>query len=188
MITDWIERTLAGDQQAFALIFDQYKNLVYKTAYLILNDTHEADDALQETFLKAYHALERYQPDKGAFSTWLYRITVNQCLNQQSQKRSRLRFMDTRQLPDEARQSSPFIELELAQEQALHQAIARLSHKLRLVIILRYFLDLSYSEIAQILGLPLGTVKSRLNMALKKVGEALQAENLANLHLPEGSK
>lgn len=188
MITDWIERTLAGDQQAFALIFDQYKNLVYKTAYLILNDTYEADDALQETFLKAYHALGRYQPDKGAFSTWLYRITVNQCLNQQSQKRRRLRFMNTRQSSDEVRQSSPSLELELAQEQALHQALARLSHKLRLVIILRYFLDLSYSEIAQILDLPLGTVKSRLNMALKKVAEALQAENLANLHLPEGSQ
>jgi DNA-directed RNA polymerase specialized sigma24 family protein len=51
MLSHWIERTLAGDQQAFALIFDQYKNLVYKTAYLILNDAHEADDALQETFL-----------------------------------------------------------------------------------------------------------------------------------------
>jgi RNA polymerase sigma-70 factor (ECF subfamily) len=66
--------------------------------------------------------------------------------------------------------------------------LARLSPKLRVVIILRYFLDLSYAEIAKILGLPLGTVKSRLNMALKMVGEALQAESLENLHTLRGLK
>jgi RNA polymerase sigma-70 factor (ECF subfamily) len=188
MLSHWIERTLAGDQQAFALIFDQYKNLVYKTAYLILNDAHEADDALQETFLKAYHALGRYQSDKGAFSTWLYRITVNQCRNQQRQKEGIFRFLNTNKASDETEQSSPSPEFELGEEQALHQALARLSPKLRVVIILRYFLDLSYAEIAQILGLPLGTVKSRLNMALKTVGEALQAESLENLHTPRGLK
>jgi RNA polymerase sigma-70 factor (ECF subfamily) len=180
---DLIERTLAGDPNSFKLIFDQYKNLVYRTAYLILDNSSEAEDALQETFLKVYRFLGKYQPSKGAFTTWLYRITVNHCLNQ---RRKLVRFMKPIETFDEKVHTS--LEDKLSEEQALQQALKRLSNKLRVVIILRYFLDLSYSEIAQVLDIPLGTVKSRLNMGLKKVRSELKAEYPGTFPIREVSK
>ncbi|NIM93535.1 MAG: sigma-70 family RNA polymerase sigma factor [Anaerolineales bacterium] len=183
---DLIKRSIAGDPNAFEMIFEQYKNLVFKTAYLMLDDYDEAEDALQEIFLKVYGALGTYNPAKGAFSTWLYRITVNHCLNQ---KRKLFHiFKSMRVSNDQKLQVHTSIEDKLAENQAIDQALSRLSDKLRVVIILRYFLDLSYSEIAQVLDLPLGTVKSRLNMGLKKVRDGLEEEELKGLPTREVSK
>jgi len=168
-ITDLIERTLSGDPSTFEQIFEGHKNLVFKTAYLILDDVSEAEDALQETFLKAYRSLGTYDPSKGAFTTWLYRITVNHCL---TQRRRLARFLRSRGQVNEGASAS--LENELAEGQALQGALARLSPKLRAVLVLRFFLDLSYAEIAQVLDVPLGTVKSRLNLALKKAREELK--------------
>jgi RNA polymerase sigma-70 factor (ECF subfamily) len=168
-ITDLIERALTGDHKAFEEIFEGHKNLVFKTAYLILDDAREAEDALQETFLKAYRSLGTYDPSKGAFTTWLYRITVNHCL---SQRRRFSRFLRSGEQITESDASS--LEDEISEGQALQGALNRLSPKLRTVIVLRFFLDLSYAEIAQVLSVPLGTVKSRLNLALKKAREELK--------------
>jgi RNA polymerase sigma-70 factor (ECF subfamily) len=78
---DLISHAQAGDREAFAALFEQHKNLVYKTAYLILGDAHEAEDALQEVFLLVHKSLPSFDPRKGAFTTWLYRVTLNFCLN-----------------------------------------------------------------------------------------------------------
>lgn len=180
-----IQRSKAGDQIAFGEIFNQYKNLVYKTAYLLLDNPYEAEDALQEIFVKVYRSLEKYQPLKGAFSTWLYRITVNHCLNQ---KRKPLRIADNL---EKTKVSSPPVhnlEDQFAEEQALQQALNHLSAKLRAVIVLRYYHDLSYAEIAQILEIPLGTVQSRLNLAMKHMQNALQAEKTQTYPNREVSK
>lgn len=183
---DLIERTLAGDPNAFELIFHQYKNLVYRTAYMILDNPGEAEDALQEIFLKVYRSLGRYQPSKGAFTTWIYRITVNHCI---SQRRKFLRFIKpVGTLDEDEKQTHTFIEDKLSEEQVLQQALKNLSKKLRAVIVLRYFLDLSYSEIAQVLDIPLGTVKSRLNMGLSQVRNEIKAENFKTFPMQEVSK
>ena len=76
-----IRRCQAGDQNAFAYLFDQYKNLVYRTAYLTLGNPSDAEDVLQEVFVQVHRSLAKYDPARGAFSTWLYRITVNKALN-----------------------------------------------------------------------------------------------------------
>lgn len=81
MILQLIRRSRAGDEQAFAAVFEQYKNLVYKTAYLMLDDAAEAEDALQEVFLRVHRELAGFDPNKGAFTTWLHRVTINYCLN-----------------------------------------------------------------------------------------------------------
>jgi RNA polymerase sigma-70 factor (ECF subfamily) len=183
---DWVERTLAGDPNAFEQIFEQYKNLVYKTAFLMLENSSEAEDALQEIFLKAYRSLGTYNPSKGALSTWLYRITVNHCLNQR--RKLRHAFKLTRPSSESEPSIGPSLEEQLSDDQALQSALNRLSIKLRTVIILRFFLDLTYSEIAQVLDVPLGTVKSRLNLALNKVRDELRLEGAQSSPLKEVSK
>ena len=165
---DLIRRCQAGDEQAFAELFRRYKNLVYKTAYLMLGDADEAEDVLQEVFVQVYKSLDAYDPGRGAFTTWLYRITVNRCLNWRRRWRP---FVSL----DRARTSVPSPEGRM-EEKAVWQAVRGLSEKLRAVVILRYYWELSYAEIAQILDIPLGTVKSRLNLALRTLRKELEAE------------
>lgn len=156
-----INRVQAGDRQAFADLFEQYKNLVYKTAYLMLNNADDAEDALQEVFLLVHKSLSSFDPRKGAFTTWLHRITLNFCLNHR-RKRHPLSLDDISPVP-----ASEFPGAQLAEEEAVLQMTRALSGKQQAVVILRYYWELSYGEIAQILEIPLGTVKSRLDLALK---------------------
>lgn len=169
---DLIRRCCAGDEEAFAALFHQYKNLVYKTAYLVLDDADEAEDVLQEVFLQVHRSLATFEPSKGAFTTWLYRITVNHCLN----RRRKRRLLTTRleKVPAPARIESPSFQDRLEEEEVMRKALSRLSEKLRIVVILRYYLELSYAEIAQVLNIPIGTVRSRLDLALKTLYKELR--------------
>jgi RNA polymerase sigma-70 factor (ECF subfamily) len=165
-----ISRAQSGDREAFANLFEQYKNLVYKTAYLMLGESADAEDALQEIFVQVYRSLSGFDPGKGAFTTWLYRVAFNYCLNH---RRKRRPF--TLPLEDLSRTlSSEFPGAQLAEEQVLQQAIGTLTDKQRAVVILRYFWALPYAEIAQILEIPLGTVKSRIDLALKTLRKVLE--------------
>jgi RNA polymerase sigma-70 factor (ECF subfamily) len=165
-----ILRAQSGDREAFAILFEQYKNLVYKTAYLMLGDSAEAEDALQEVFVQVYRSLSSFDPGKAAFTTWLYRVTFNYCLNH---RRKRRPF--TLPLEDiSSALKSEFPSTRLAEEEVLQQAIGNLTDKQRAVVILRYFWDLPYAEIAQILDIPLGTVKSRIDLALKTLRKVLE--------------
>ena len=167
---DLIRLAQAGDREAFAAVFEQYKNLVYKTAYLFLGDVHEAEDALQEVFLLVHKSLGSFDPRKGAFTTWLYRITLNFCLNHRRKK-----------YPSSLENISPapaipFPGAQLAEEDSLWQATRSLSDKQQAVVILRYYWDLPYAEIASIMEIPLGTVKSRLDLALKTLRKILEEQ------------
>jgi RNA polymerase sigma-70 factor (ECF subfamily) len=165
-----IIRAQSGDREAFAILFEQYKNLVYKTAYLMLGEASEAEDALQEIFLQVYKSLAGFVPGKAAFTTWLYRVTFNYCLNHRRKKRPL-----TLPLEDiSPALKSEFPGAELAEEEILQQAVGKLTDKQRAVVILRYFWDLPYAEIAQILDVPLGTVKSRIDLALKTLRKVLE--------------
>jgi len=167
-----IIRAQSGDREAFAILFEQYKNLVYKTAYLMLGESTEAEDALQEIFVQVYKSLSGFDPGKAAFTTWLYRVTFNYCLNHRRKKRP---FT----LPLEELSpglKSEFPGAQLAEEELLQQAIGKLTDKQRAVVILRYFWDLPYAEIAQILDVPLGTVKSRIDLALKTLRKVLEEQ------------
>ena len=168
-----IRRSQAGDEDAFAELFHKYKNLVYKTAYLMLGSTEDAEDALQEIFVRVYRSLSTFQPSKGSFTTWLYRITVNHCLNRRRKRRLFTLPLD-RVSPTSSTEHTSSPESQLAEEETIQQALAQLSEKLRAVVILRYYQELSYAEIAQILDIPVGTVKSRLNSALRILRKELE--------------
>lgn len=167
-----ILRAQSGDREAFALLFEKYKNLVYKTAYLMLGEVAEAEDALQEIFVRVYQSLSGFDPGKGAFTTWLYRVTFNYCLNHRRKKRPLT--LPLEEISPALR--SEFRGADLAEEEILGQAIGKLTDKQRAVVILRYFWDLPYAEIAQILDVPLGTVKSRIDLALKTLRKVLEEQ------------
>lgn len=182
---DLIQRSQAGEAEAFEALFHRYKNLVYKTAYLLLGDADEAEDALQEVFVQVYRSLSTFRPEKGAFTTWLHRMTVNHCLN----RRRRRRPVSLDEVSAEAlSEPSPYPESRMTEEAALQHALARLSDKLRAVVVLRYYWGLSYAEIVQILDVPLGTVKSRLHQALgilrRELADSQKASTPLTVSLP----
>lgn len=158
------------DIDRFKDLFDQYKNLVFKVAFLILGDKHEAEDVLQEVFIQVYRFLHTYNPQKGAFTTWLYRITVNQSIKRKRKRRVMVVPLDGL-TSTFSPQSQSGID-DFADSDEIRQAIKRLCDQQRTVLILRYFSELSYEEISRILEVPIGTVKSRLARAIK----ALQRE------------
>jgi RNA polymerase sigma-70 factor (ECF subfamily) len=167
-----IIRAQSGDREAFAILFEQYKNLVYKTAYLMLAESSEAEDALQDIFVQVYKSLSGFDPRKAAFTTWLYRVTFNYCLNHRRKKRP-----FTLPLEDiSPALRSEFPGPQLAEAEIVQQAIEKLTDKQRAVVILRYFWDLPYAEIAQILDVPLGTIKSRIDLALKTLRKGIEEQ------------
>lgn len=169
---DLVHRCQAGDEEAFAALFHQYKNLVYRTAYLMLGSVDQAEETLQEVFIRLHRSLSTFEPSKGAFTTWLYRVTVNYCLARQRQRRPVVTRLE--ECPPSALAEQPSFQDRLEDEEAIGRALGRLSEKLRATVILRYYSELPYTEIAQILNIPLGTVKSRLALALKMLRRELE--------------
>lgn len=155
-------------------IFQQHKDTVFKTAYLIVGSVQEAEDILQEVFLKVYKSASGFDPQKGSMRTWLHRITVNQCISEK-RKRRELSYsseeMEERgvELADKSNELPEDMAIKTEEVANLWHAIKSMDVKQRAVLTLRYFEGLSYSEIARTLDVPLGTVKSRLNVAIKNL-------------------
>ncbi len=163
-----ISRSQAKDAEAFAALFEKYKNLVYRTAYLMLDDASEAEEALQEVFVLVYKSLEGFDPSRGAFTTWLYRVTIHYCLNHRRKRRIVAQPLEDTSLAGLDPDLAAF-----AQKDEIRQAIARLNENQRAVIILRYYGELPYAEIAQSLDVPVGTIKSRLDRSLRALRQLL---------------
>jgi RNA polymerase sigma-70 factor (ECF subfamily) len=172
-----VERAQAGDAAAYEVLVARYQDLAFRVAYLILGGAAEAEDAAQEGFVKAYFALGRFR--SGApFRPWLLQIVANEARNRRKAawRRGNLatRAAEERRSGDAA--PSPETAA-LAQERAseLLAAVNTLREEERLVVACRYFLSLSEAETAETLGLPKGTVKSRLSRALGRLRVSLGA-------------
>lgn len=168
--TTLIQDCLKGQSGACAALFDQYKALVYRTAYLMLGDAQDAEDVLQDVFMQVFRALATYDSARGAFTTWLHRITVNVCLDRVRRRPPQdaseaIKLDDSVVVSDPA--DDPFARLSLT-EQA-DSLLAVLGDDQRVVVVLRFYWDMPYQEIADILGIPLGTVQSRLGRAVRKM-------------------
>ena len=173
---DLTEKWQHGDVTAFETLYRQYEKLVFRTAYLITGSKVEAEDALQEVFVSVWKSKHTYDPNKGKLTTWLHRITVNQCSKKKPGKTPAAVSLEEKgiDLPEIKHQSQPEdILVNKLEYDRLIKAMDALDTKHRSVLVLRYFNDLSYQEIAEALEIPLGTVKSRLNQSLRYLKELM---------------
>jgi len=179
----FLKKWSSGEEDAFLAFYDQYKGTVFKTAFLISGSFAEAEDITQEVFLAAWKARHTYNPEKGKLATWLTQITVRQAIRQ-GKKQHRWFPLEEVKIS-----SSSFPEDEVVNKlecQAMLKSLDELPVKQRTVIVLRYFNDLSLSQIAATLKIPLGTVKSRLHQGLRQLGQkiypAAKKENLKKVY------
>jgi RNA polymerase sigma-70 factor (ECF subfamily) len=165
-----ITATLAGHPEAFGELVGRYERAVYNLAVRTLHDRTEAEDAAQEAFFKAYRALHTFRPG-AKFSTWIFTICYRGCCDRLA-KRKRL---SGDELPDRADPSAgPAILAERNDEaRRLRRAIDQLPDKYRDVIVLYHLQGKQYEEIATVLNLPLGTVKTHLFRAKELLRKAL---------------
>ena len=173
---DLMENWQRGDVNAFEMLYRQYEKLVFRTAYLITGNKVEAEDALQEVFISVWKSRHTYDPNKGKLTTWLHRVTVNQCSKEKTRKVPAAVSLEEKgiDLPEMKHSYQPEDVLINRMEYArLLKAMDSLDTKHRSVLVLRYFNDLSYQEIAEALEIPLGTVKSRLNQSLRYLKEQM---------------
>jgi RNA polymerase sigma-70 factor (ECF subfamily) len=174
-----VERAKSGDRDAYAFLVARYSALAHRTAYL-LGAGAEAEDVTQEAFVKAFRALDTFRP--GPFRPWLLRIVANETRNAHRAWRRRTSLeLRLAVRPDEAADTPSPEQSAVASDMSaiLLAAINSMSHRDRLVLTCRYFLDLSETETAEVLGWPRGSVKSRLSRALVKLRRALPAKEVA---------
>jgi RNA polymerase sigma-70 factor (ECF subfamily) len=164
----------SGDVAAFETLFQQYKKLVFKNAYLITGAKEDAEDVLQDVFVSVWRSRRTFNPSKGNLTTWLHRITVNKCMERRRKKNLALVSLEGVDLPET--KSTDEVLISKQEYQRLIEAMNALDTKHRAVLVLRYFNDLSYEEIASTVGIPLGTVKSRINQGLKLLRGQLDAQ------------
>jgi RNA polymerase sigma-70 factor (ECF subfamily) len=162
-----MEEWQTGDMAAFERFFRDYERVVFKNAYLITGSREDAEDVLQEVFTAVWRFRHTFDPGKGRPATWLHRITVNECLRKRRRDRPGMLRVDPEDIdaPGPAADAGPSVQ----EGGELSEALSALDARHRSVLVLRYFNDLSYEEIAGVLGVPLGTVKSRINHALRKM-------------------
>ncbi|MCX7718053.1 MAG: sigma-70 family RNA polymerase sigma factor [Candidatus Sumerlaeaceae bacterium] len=185
-----VARCKAGDSLAFDELISAHQERVLNTAFRLMGDYDEALDLTQEVFLNCFRKINSFKGD-SALSTWLYRITVNTAKNRWKYRKSRgLHRMTSLDGPmdaeDEARvkqfpdgqPTPPQVASDREAMASLEKFLHRLSEEYRVVMVLRYLEELSYEEIVEILGLSIGTVKSRIHRARHELREMMR-EHLA---------
>lgn len=165
--TEQIARILDGDHEAFRQLIDRHKDKLYRHCFYIVRDEDVAEDMAQETFIRAFRYLRRFDVRKGSFQTWLFTIATRLCL-------AHLRKQHALPLTEEDSIVSTHAEPEQsARDQEMHDAVLRLQPKYRTVISLHYWHGYSYEEIAAYMEAPIGSVRGWLHRAKKQLKEAL---------------
>ncbi len=164
-----------GDLEALGVLYDRYHQLVFRTAYAITGDPDAAADLLQDVFLRVYRYIGRVDPTRP-LEPWLYRVTTNLSLSWISRRRWMRPIEEVADWLVGDRRGSIQRHIEQAEEtRRLELAIATLPAAQRVVVVLYYINDLSLNEIADVLEIPAGTVKSRLHYGRKALKEKLSS-------------
>jgi RNA polymerase sigma-70 factor (ECF subfamily) len=168
-----IENFKLGDESTFPELLNRYQDRIYNLCRYMLENPQDAEDAAQDTFVKAFQGLKSFTPSSSLY-TWLYRIAVNTCLDHKRKFSLHSLFFpkDTEDHIDSFPSPAPSPEAAYAAKQsmqALQVALNRLSTKLRVVILLNELEGLSYEQIAEVLDVSVGTVKSRISRAREEL-------------------
>jgi RNA polymerase sigma-70 factor (ECF subfamily) len=177
-----------GSKGAYSELYYRYKDKAFNSAYRIVGDYEGARDVVHDVFLKIYVEAPGFR-HKSSFSSWLYRIVVNRSLDEARRVKRRKSHISTEALGDNIASANATEQPERAAlgreaEAELGAALVKLSPKLKAVITLRYFEGLSYEEVAEIIERPVGTVKSRLRRAHRRLARVLGDRGYARA--PEG--
>jgi len=170
---DLIQRCLTGDARACADLYQRWCGSVYRLAYGILRQEQDAEEVTQDVFVYAFKRLATYDPAKSAFRTWLYTIAISRSRNKLRRKwlpTLRVEEWEEKETDEISadRPSEAWAESQ-AERERVWAALGRLSPKLREAVVLRYFENLTYPEIGQILNCPMKTIQSRVRLAHKKL-------------------
>lgn len=178
----WLEQARKGDKIAFGKLVEAYQRPVYNLAYRMLSNPGEAEEAAQEAFIRAYTRLDSYNP-AHKFSTWLLSITSNYCIDQLRKRRALLLSIDEPLPPHPALMSEqskrPETQVVMDEQQKLVQSLLQeLAPDYREAVVLRYWYDMSYDEIAEVMDTTVSAIKSRLFRARRQLAEVGMANGL----------
>jgi RNA polymerase sigma-70 factor (ECF subfamily) len=181
-----MERLSGRDLGAFEALYDRYGDLVYSVSLRVVGDTYVAEDVTQDVFLRVWRRPDQFDLRRGKFVTWLLSIARNRSIDHRRSQSRRLRHQalptaddDEDVLPSDDSRDDPALATVLADERAaVRRALDVLPFEQRLAIELAYFGGLTQQEIANKLGQPLGTVKTRIRLGMIKMRGALQEQHV----------
>ncbi len=168
--TEWLEKARRGEEEAFTYLVEAYQRSVYNLCYRMLGNARDAEDAAQESFLRAFKAIRRYDPTRK-FSTWLLTIASNYCIDQHRRRKLPTFSYDSLPVPDIPAKTVGMEKRTIHNEdqETVTSLLGVLKLKDRSAVIMRYWYDYSYEEIAQSLSLSVSAVKSRLHRARREL-------------------
>jgi RNA polymerase sigma-70 factor (ECF subfamily) len=170
--SEWLISAQKGDSQAFTFLMEAYEKPVYNLCYRMLGNAQDAEDAAQETFLRAYLSLRRYDSNRS-FSTWLLSIAAHYCIDQIRKRRIQIVSMEELPIPD-LPEPSPGVEVNLGRKEEqtkIRAVLAELDPLDRAAIVMFYWYDFSYEEICQALSMSMSALKSRMHRARRAMAE-----------------
>jgi len=165
-----------GDQEAFSLLVQRYQRRIFNLVFRMLQDYDEACEITQETFLAAWQGLPAFRGE-ARFTTWLYRIAYN-CSLKQLEARKRDQVLQAALQSEQTREDEDHRSTHLAQldrQEMVQEQLSQLPPKYRIVLVLRHLQDMTYEEMAEVLTMPIGTIKTHLFRARNLLKERLQA-------------
>ncbi|HHY54256.1 MAG TPA: sigma-70 family RNA polymerase sigma factor [Chloroflexi bacterium] len=167
----WVQQARRGDRSAFSRLVEAYQRPVFNLTYRMLGSVEEAEDAAQEAFLRAYSRLGQYDPEMK-FSTWLFSIANHYCIDRLRKRRTTQISIDDNPVLQNLEGDDPRPERHALQQEArieVQNMLDRLAPEYRTPLVLRYWEDLSYEEIAESMNVTVATVKSRLFRARQQL-------------------
>jgi len=177
-----VDACLAGDDSAFGVLVGRWERKIHGAIYRVLGSEEEARDLVQEAFFRAYRGLGRFKR-QARFSSWLYQIAINLCRDRMRRRRGRT-LVSLDEIDEAARPLAPTgpSALELVEVRdlcrAVAAAIANLPEEQREVIVLKEYQDLTFGEIAEIMDVPISTIKTRLYRGLGQLRERLARQGI----------
>lgn len=184
--SELIKKAIEGDESAYRSLLENYRGAIFNLLYKMVRNKEETEDLVQEAFMKAFSALPSFN-EEYAFSTWLYKIAINNCIDHMRKKRLKTYSINKpvqskdgelgREFPDTSMSPDKSI-LTKERSSLIEAAIAELPENYKVAIILRHTEEKSYEEISQILNIPLGTVKARIFRAREMLKKKLKGKLL----------